>query len=233
MCHCKNQRVPTDWNQLLADATGDFATLAADADLDDLVPDCPGWTVASLVVHLGGIHQWARHAVVEGKPEGRPEPAPDDDDALDGWYRTHATDLLAELADPDRPAWIFGDGPGTASWWSRRQVHETRMHTRDLLVAGGRVDEWTLDPALAWDGVDEVATMFYPRQLRLGRCDPLPASLRLVAEDLPDARPIVIGDAEPVVEVSAPAADVLLLLWHRRASEDPAAAGLLALPFAP
>ena len=99
VCHCKNLPVPNDWNQLLADATADFAALAADADLDALVPDCPGWTVASLIVHLGGIHQWARHAVVEGNPEGRPEPAPDDG-ALDGWYLTHAAALLAELCRP-------------------------------------------------------------------------------------------------------------------------------------
>lgn len=225
-------RVAHDWNLLLTDATADFADLAAEADLDAFVPDCPGWTVASLVVHLGGIHQWARHAVVEGNPDGRPEPAPDDG-ALDGWYLTHAAALQVELSDPDRPAWVFGPGDGTAGWWARRQVHETRMHTRDLLVALDRTDEWSLDPALAWDGVDEVATMFYPRQVQLGRCEPLPGTLRLVATDLPGASAILIGDAEPAVEVSAPAVDLLLMLWHRRGCDVPEAAPLLALPFAP
>ena len=226
--------MPPDWTPLLADATADFASLAAQADLDDLVPDCPGWTIASLVVHLSGIHQWARHAVIERNSEGRPEPAPDDG-PLDGWYAGHAAALVDTLraVGPDAPAWTFETDAGTAAWWSRRQVHETRLHTRDLLVATGRADEWTLDPALAWDGVDEVATMFYPRQLRLGRTEPLPASLRLIATDLPAASPIVIGDAEPVVEVDAPAADVLLMLWHRQSSEDPVAAALLATPFAP
>ena len=223
-----------DFVLLLTDATADFTALAADADLSALVPDCPGWTAASLVVHLGGIHQWARHAVLEGNPDGRPEPAPDDG-PLDQWYAGHAAALVDTLTKvgPDAPAWTFGADAGTAGWWSRRQLHETRVHTRDLLGAMGRADEWTIDPALAWDGVDEVATMFYPRQVRLGRSEPLPGRLRLVATDLPDAAPIVIGDAEPVVEVGAPAADVLLMLWHRRTSDDPAAAALLALPFAP
>ena len=107
------------------------------------------------------------------------------------------------------------------------------MHTRDLLDAGGRVDEWTIAPELAWDGVREVATEFYPRQVRLGRTEPIPGTLRLVATDLPDVDPVVIGDAEPVVEVRAPAVDVLLMLWHRQDSPDPAAAALLALPIAP
>ena len=69
--------------------------------------------------------------------------------------------------------------------------------------------------------------------MRLGRTEPIPGTLRLVATDLPDAEPVVIGEAEPVVEVRAPAVDVLLMLWHRQDSDDPAAAALLALPIAP
>ena len=107
------------------------------------------------------------------------------------------------------------------------------MHTRDLLDAGGRVEQWTVPPELAWDGVREVATEFYPRQVRLGRTAPLPATLRLTATDLPDDAPVVIGEAEPVVEVRAPAVDLLLMLWHRQTAADAAAAELLRLPIVP
>ena len=220
-----------DWTALLTTATDDFARTIGEVDPVAVVPSCPGWTVADLVDHVGGVHQWARHAVVEGNPKGEPEPASGD---LVAWYRSHATDLIDTLrsTDPAAPAWTFGT-ERTAGWWLRRQTHETLVHTRDLLDAAGRVDEWTIAPALAWDAVGEVATEFYPRQVRLDRTEPLPGTLRLVATDLPDAEPVTIGVAEPVVEVRAPAVDVLLLLWHRQVSPDPAAAALLALPIAP
>ncbi|WP_345522331.1 maleylpyruvate isomerase family mycothiol-dependent enzyme [Nocardioides conyzicola] len=221
-----------DWHALLATATDDFTRTIGEVDPVAVVPSCPGWTVTDLVDHVGGVHQWAQHAVVEGNPEGQPEsPAPGAD--LPSWYAGHATALRDTLTTvgPDVPAWTFGT-ERTAGWWLRRQTHETLMHTRDLLAAGDRVDEWTVEPALAWDGVAEVATEFYPRQVRLGRTDPLPGTLRLIATDV-DAEPITIGAAEPVVEVRAPAAEVLLLLWHRRTSDDAAAAALLALPIAP
>lgn len=221
-----------DWNALLATATDDFARTIGEVDPVAVVPSCPGWTVGDLVDHVGGVHQWARHAVVEGNPEGEPEsPTPGTD--LASWYGGHAAALRDALreAGPDGAAWTFGTEQ-TAGWWLRRQVHETTMHTRDLLAAGGRVDEWTVSPDLAWDGVHEVATEFYPRQVRLGRTEPLPGTLRLVATDVA-GEPVTIGTAEPVVEVRAPAVEVLLMLWHRRTSDDPAAAELLAMPIAP
>jgi uncharacterized protein (TIGR03083 family) len=228
--------VTPDWTDLLATATDRFARLTVEADPEADVPSCPGWSVTDLVDHLGGVHQWARHAVVVGTPDGQPvSPAPGVD--LASWYAGHATALREALAgDPAAEAWTFGTEQ-TAGWWRRRQVHETTMHTRDLLDAAGRVAEWDLDPDLAWDGVHEVATEFYPRQVRLGRSEPIPGTLRLVATDIAAGAagvdPVDIGEAEPVVEVRGTAADLLVLLWKRRTSDDPAAAALLALPITP
>ena len=222
-----------DWNALLTTATDDFARTIGEVDPVAVVPSCPGWTVTDLVDHVGGVHQWARHAVLEGTPDGQPEsPAPGAD--LASWYAGHATALRETLraAGPDASAWTFGTEQ-SVGWWLRRQSHETLMHTRDLLDAGGRVEQWTVPPELAWDGVREVATEFYPRQVRLGRTAPLPATLRLTATDLPDDAPVVIGEAEPVVEVRAPAVDLLLMLWHRQTAADAAAAELLRLPIVP
>jgi len=225
--------VPRDWSTLLTAATGGFARTIGEVDPTAAVPACRGWTVADLVDHLGGIHQWARHAALEGNPDGRPEPAPADPAALPGWYAGHARALRESLASlgPAAETWTFGTEQ-TAGWWQRRQTHETLMHTRDLLDAAGRVEEWHLEPDLAWDGVREVVTEFYPRQVRLGRTDPIPGTLRLVPTDL-DADPVVVGDAVPEVEVRARAVDVLLMLWHRAEPADPAAAALLARPITP
>jgi uncharacterized protein (TIGR03083 family) len=226
--------VTDDWGILLAAATSDFGFILEETDPSAVVPSCPGWTVTDLVDHLAGVHQWAWHAVVFGTPEGKPEPAPTDPAELVRWYEGHAGSLRDALAaaGPDGRAWTFGT-ESTAGWWLRRQTHETLMHTRDLLEADGAVGEWEIAADLAWDGVHEVATEFYPRQVRLGRTEPIPGTLHLVADDLPAARPVVIGEAEPVVEVRAPAVDVLLMLWHRQESTDPAAAALLGLPIVP
>ena len=97
------------------------------------------------------------------------------------------------------------------------------MHLYDALASQGATDSWDVDPELAWDGVDEVASVFYPRQVRLGRTDPLPAPVRLTASDL--GRSAVFepaGEGEPV-ELAAPATELLLVLWGRLAASGPAA----------
>ena len=67
---------------------------------------------------------------------------------------------------------------------------------------------------LAADGVDEVARMFYPRQVRLGRREPVPAPVLLRCTDV--GCDVLLGDGEPVAVVAATAEALLLLLWGRR-----------------
>jgi hypothetical protein len=40
---------------------------AAEADLTDPVPTCPGWTVADLLRHHGGVCRWATAIVRDGR----------------------------------------------------------------------------------------------------------------------------------------------------------------------
>ena len=219
-----------------AAATGRVARLIDEVDLTASVPACPEWCVADLVEHLGSVHQWARHAVLEGTPEGRPEDAPADLSELAAWYAGHAGDLVETLAttDPAAPAWTFGRGVGTAGWWARRQTHEVSIHTYDLLSAAGREEEWQPDPVLAWDGVREVQDTFYLRQVKMARTEPLAGTLVLEATDVPGgADPVRIGDGEPHVHLRGTARELLLLLWHRATTDDPAAAPLLAEAITP
>lgn len=199
-----------DWLPLLRTATERFATVLDDGDPTAPVPSCPGWTLADLAEHLGGVHQWAAHAIVHGTPDGTQLPAPAT--GVADWYRGHAAHLVDVLAErpADAPAWTFGPEPHTSAFWRRRQVHEVEVHTWDALASQG--ERHAFDPALAWDGVDEVASVFYPRQVRLGRTEPLPRALRLSATDLDTS--LALGEGE-VVEVRARAQDLLLLLWHR------------------
>ncbi len=193
-------------------------TAALQGDAGRAVPGCPGWDVAALAGHLGGVHRWARAAIVDGRPAPMDEAGPDDPRDLVAWFAEGAAALTATLraADPAAPCWTFGPHPRTASFWQRRMPHETALHAWDAHAALGA--DLPLDRDLALDGVDEVVTMFVPRQVRLGRLAPPPYALELRAADAPHgAGPWrVFGDERaPDAVVSAPAATLLLLLWKR------------------
>ena len=215
-----------DWLTLLRESTDGFAASVDRADPGVPITWCPGWTLHDLVDHLGGVHQWAAHAVVVGTPDLEPEPVERGAD-LAGWYRRHADHLLDVLisSPADAPAWTLDRTDRTAGFWRRRQVHETVVHTWDAQESLG--DANPIDPALAWDGVLEVRDVLYPRQVHLGRVAPLPSALTLVATDVDGE--IVLGSGEPVV-VRDRAEVLLRMLWHRAdtGSVDAAATALLA-----
>lgn len=221
-----------DWILHLDQATGRFADAVASGDLDARVPTCPGWTLSDLVGHLGWVHRWAAHSVTHGTSDGD-SPFAGDPSAMVDWYRDAAHHLVDVLAsrEPDAPAWTFGPAQ-VAGFWRRRQVHETVIHEYDALAAVGREGDWSLDPDLAWDGVDEVATFIYQRQVRLERITPLEGTLRLVPADV-TAAPVEIGTGDPVAELTGPASYLLLALWKRVPVEDPAAADLLRTAVTP
>jgi uncharacterized protein (TIGR03083 family) len=221
-----------DWLALLRAHADRFAAVVATADPDAPVTHCPGWSVRDLVGHLGGVHQWAAHAVTAGSPDLQPTPPASDEPDLAAWYAQQAARLLDVLAatPPAAPAWTLDAADRTAGFWRRRQVHEVAMHTWDAEEAIGRPTAY--DPWLAWDGVLEVAHVLYPRQVRLGRVDPLPAAVRLVATDVPAEATIGSG---PELEVRDRAEVLLRLLWHRADTStlDPRVAEVLSGALAP
>jgi uncharacterized protein (TIGR03083 family) len=213
-----------------------FAAAVAAGDLDASVPTCPGWTLRRLAWHLGGVHRWARGAVAEGRPVDVAEVGPDARSELVAWYREGAAELvgLLEATPPDAECWSFGPKPRTARFWSRRQAHETAIHALDAQLAVG-VDTpgAALDPIqadLALDGIDEVVTMFFPRQVRLGRIEPLRRSLAIEPDDGAGLRWVLTGDGTtpsdqlPDAEATlrGPADLLLRVLWKRLRPDPPA-----------
>jgi hypothetical protein len=115
---------------------------------------------------------------------------------------------------------------------------ETAVHLWDAegaLGTPGPVEE-----ELAADGVDEVVRMFFPRQVRLGRTEPLRRALAVeVVSARASAQELVAGDGGPLTwvlagdgtrpelppppeaMVSGPAEAVLLVLWGRLPLTDP------------
>ncbi|MFF2450879.1 maleylpyruvate isomerase N-terminal domain-containing protein [Isoptericola sp. NPDC058082] len=221
---------------LLAHLQDEFAATVPDVAPDALVPACGDWRAAELVLHLAGVHHWAAGMALgdPSRDEDLPAPDPTGPDggiaALAALYRRHAADLRATLdaAGPDGAArTLLGDGP--ASFWWRRQSHETLVHLHDLRAARlgsgpGALDTVTLAPEVWADGVDEVVTMFQPRQVRLGRAAPLTDRLRVVASDVgwswtlgaPTADEADLdADADADATLTTTAQRLDLLLWGR------------------
>ncbi|MFI2101944.1 maleylpyruvate isomerase N-terminal domain-containing protein [Isoptericola sp. NPDC019693] len=224
---------------LLARLQDEFAATVPDVAPDTLVPACGDWRASELVLHLAGVHHWAA-GMATGDPSRdeelpAPEPSGSHDDAglrarYAEVYARHAADLRTTLAaaGPDGAAHtLLGDGP--SSFWWRRQVHETLVHLHDLqgarLGSGPAALGAVAASAEVWgDGVDEVVTMFQPRQVRLGRMAPLTDRLRVVASDLgwswtlgPPAPGTDDGDGDRGVDatLTTTAQRLDLLLWGR------------------
>jgi uncharacterized protein (TIGR03083 family) len=221
--------------------------IANDPDLP--VPTCPDWTLRQLATHVGRVHRWAAEIVTTRATERIPSDSVPDGDypvaAEDraAWLNAGASRVIAAvIAADDEPVWAFGR-QAPASFWARRQAHETAMHRIDAELAVGRTAE--LDAQLAADGIDEwLSTVTSPRYR--GRDDlvgalPPGAALHLRAaiagqpdEDAAAAEWVIrstraglrlhrgLGTGD--VSVSGPADRLLLALVRRARADDVALA---------
>lgn len=213
----------------LEQAVADVAATLETGDLDAPVPGCPPWRLTDLAHHLGGVHRWARGAVL-GDPPGAREPAdaPTERSALVAWFSDGADALVATLrdTDPGTPCWTFGPRPHTAAFWFRRQAHETAAHAGDAAASQGATRPYGTE--LALDGIDETVGVFFPRQVRLGRIAPLAHALAVQTDE--GDRWVFAGDGTAGLDgqppdrvdgtVSGPAEALLPLLWHRIPLDD-------------
>lgn len=214
-----------------------FADAARQADLGAPVPTCPGWDVAELIRHTGGVHRWAGGMVAARSerrlrlrdlgvkfPEQHADHLP--------WFAEAGAGLLRALrsADPDTPVWAWG-ADQRVRFWSRRMLQETAVHRCDAEFALGR--EPVIEPEVAGDGVDELvgllpyAAVFTPKLRELaGNGETLAFgatdtggrwTFRLTPEGFDETG----VEGEPDVSVAAAASDLYLFLWGRRKLGDP------------
>ena len=139
-------------------------------------------------MHLGNVHAWAATIVETGRSavEQNDEPRSSKGKVVSAWYAGKAEDLYEVLrhVPPETPCWNFAFGAGRASFWPRRQLHETTIHQLDLDGSGGRVTE--IAPEVALDGVDEVLTVMLHRMHQRGHPAALDRPLALTATDTGD-----------------------------------------------
>lgn len=195
---------------------------------------CPDWDVEDVVRHTGMVHRWATAVLRERRAAhggyGPDEGAGLTGGALAGWLADGCAALVRELeaTPPGATAFTFYPAPTAREFWARRQLHETAVHRADVEGVAGPVTPLPAEVAL--DGIDELVTMAGGPRRGWSGADRV---LRLVPSDAPAAELVLrIGadgvrrdpGATPDCSVTAPAADLHLLLWNRPVP-DPGIAG--------
>ncbi len=197
-----------------------FAEAAAEAVLQSgwhaPVPGCPGWTLADLVHHLGGVqHFWAWVVRTRAaSPKGYAEPPRHPDDELLGWSVAQAAELETALAgaDPADAVWTWAP-QRDVRWVARRQCHEAVVHTVDAEQVIGGVRPIPADVGL--DGLDEWLEVMVPGALPDG---PPPGAHPVVLHviDAGVERTLFAGSRpNPVATLRGNAGDLLLACWGR------------------
>jgi len=185
-----------------------FAAAVANGELEQDVPGCPGWTLRDLAWHLGRVQRFWSTVVRAGadvEPVSAIGTGPTEPGALADWMRASTAALLEALRaqTPQTPAWTWWRDDRTVGAIARHQVQEAAVHRWDAQSAVGQAEP--IPVSIADDGVDEF--VWIARQLR----DPAP--IALVATDT--GRRWCLCDHEPVAVVSAPACELVLLLYGR------------------
>jgi uncharacterized protein (TIGR03083 family) len=241
--------MPLSTDRFLAEVEASAAKLAgiiSDCDPALPVPTCPDWTLRQLATHVGRVHRWAAEIVSTAAAEGLPfKAAPDgvapaDPAGQAGWLTAGAQRVTRaiRLAGTE-PVWAFGK-LAPATFWARRQAHETMVHRADAELAAGRDVE--LDPVLAADGIDEWLTIMAGP--RYGRSDARSAALPpgavlhvhatgpdsegtgsgewLISHSAEDDIVVRAEHGEADVTVCGPAGPLLLMLVRRLPPDDAA-----------
>jgi uncharacterized protein (TIGR03083 family) len=203
------------------------SAVARSCDWQARVPHMKRWKLVDVVAHLGGVHRWAAEIVCTRTMERSHRRGRDTGDALLAWFDEGLAGLVEVLsaAGPDEPCPNFSPGSrAVAGFWMRRQAHETTVHRWDAESTSGTPGP--IDAMLATDGIDEVLRVF--TRTRGGQ--KLSAPVALTCSDTeagwivsPAGKPGRVdvasggaGQREPVATVTAPAEQLLLVLWGRR-----------------
>lgn len=206
-------------------------TAAGRAAPDAAVVACPGWTVATVVKHVGLVHQWAG-VLLRDYPAERPTfpKAPEGISSAEvpDWADAQREGFLAALdaSDGDREVWAFGQMRPARFWW-RRQATETAIHAVDATAAARQ--PWTVPGDAAVGGIEEavewnLARVFAAtppawgegRTVHFHRTDG--AGEWLVTLGNPPK--VERGHAKGDLAVRGPASQVLLWIWNRPADVE-------------
>ena len=192
---------------------GQLLASAGERGLGAIVIACPGWTVQTVLVHVGRVYRSVTEHVTTRSTEMIPfhkSPSPDSFDVV-SWYREGLDEMLEALRgiDPAEPVWTFSDDK-TAGFYLRRMAHETAMHRYDAEQATGTPAPF--DGDLAADGIAELYESVLPAGLARRKVTLPSGSLHLHRAD---------GDGEWMLK----AVDGAISLTHEHGKGDAAVRG--------
>jgi uncharacterized protein (TIGR03083 family) len=205
--------------------------VAARGNLDAQVEHCPGWSVGDLVRHLTEVH-WFWATIAEERrsepPDDADRPARVADDELITAFEAGAerlVDVLRRTPYRDR-AWTWAPDQQDVAFIARHQVQEAAVHHWDAAHAAGVPA--SIRPEVAADSVEEFLT--FSVSSAADPADPVRPSLDgafvLRCSDIDVAWLVEDGKAPGTIQVAetfaedsptitAPAATLLLWLYHR------------------
>jgi uncharacterized protein (TIGR03083 family) len=149
-------------NQLRTDSRR-VVELTTEDNLAKPVPSCPDWDYEKLAKHLSAVYNWAGSIVLDrlaAPPDRGTLPERPEGEATAGWLAGRAERVVAALENvpEDAEIWNFSPGPNVASFWWRRQMHETIIHRIDAELSAG-TEITPVTPEIASDNVSEVLMM--------------------------------------------------------------------------
>jgi uncharacterized protein (TIGR03083 family) len=216
------------WLEHLKRETTRFAAVAAAAPLAVHVPTYPAFTVASMSAHLGRALRTFRGLASPGFYDSGQDMTAPAGPAVTGWVMDGLEPLLAVLAEvpPDQPVFLpHGTEPRPASLLAPLLLNEVGMHRWDVESVLGEHQPVPADLAVRY--IESVFEDFVPRLASSGVA-PIGGTVRLRATDHPARWVISVQDGglvtrradgdqdtDATVVVSAPIADLALILWKR------------------
>jgi uncharacterized protein (TIGR03083 family) len=217
---------------------------AARLDPQAPLPSCPGWTIATLLGHLGAIYISIAKNIRVGQGEDvvheledleltpefanwfehdySPETTPS---TVIEWYQRSAADLEAAFrgAETGERAWTWFPPDQSVGFWLRRMTQETAVHRWDAQLAHHQ--EAPIARELAQDGIDEALTVYQPQWCRPeSQVSGNGETYRFDQTDGPgnwivrfEGKDMEVRQehAEAGVTLAGTASDLLLFLWHR------------------
>jgi len=164
---------PDEFLAEIRSSAGTLADVVRTENPDLPIPTCPDWSLRDLAAHIGRVHRWAAEIVRTRAAQRIPFDAVPDSQypaectAQAEWLAAGAERMIAAVTGAgSAEVWAFGR-MAPATFWARRQAHETMVHRADAELAVGR--EVVLDPELAADGIDEWLWLLRgPRRLAPG-----------------------------------------------------------------
>jgi uncharacterized protein (TIGR03083 family) len=228
------------YSRFLDCLAADFARLRelVPTDPEAAVPSCPGWTVADLTRHVGGVYLHKTLAMREGaEPDPWPPAELADGEPLALLDRAYAG-LLDEFAarKPEDPAGSWYTPDQTVGFWIRRMAQETVIHRIDAELGTGQPVA-PVPADLAVDGIDELLKVFVEYSVAewggyfTGILNDSPgrtytvraggAGWRVRAGPGLFAVEDGVGDDAADVTVSGPPAAVLRWVWNREGAVEP------------